>query len=63
MNIWMIEKRCKNLKIKKIEKYHDLYVQNNRLLLPDVFENLRNMFLEIYELDPSKFLSTFGVAW
>ena len=59
----MIEKRCKNLKIKKIEKYHDLYVQNNRLLLPDVFENLRNMCLEIDELDPSKFLSTSGLAW
>ena len=25
------------------------------LLLVDVFENFRNMCLEIYELDPSKF--------
>ena len=27
------------------------------LLLADVFERFRNMCLEIYELDPAKFLS------
>ena len=30
-------------------------------MLADVFENFRNMCLEIYELDPSKFLSTPGL--
>ena len=40
-----------------------MYVQNDTLLLPDVFENFRNMCLEIYELDPGKFLSALGLAW
>ena len=31
-------------------KYHDLYVQSDTLLLPDVLENFRNMCLEIYGL-------------
>ena len=41
----------------KILKYHDLYAQSDILLLTDVFENFRNIYLEIYELDPAKFLS------
>ena len=32
------------------------------LLLSDVFENFRNMCLEIYELDAAKFLSAPGLA-
>ena len=35
--------------------YYDLYVQSVTLLLADVFENFRNMCLEIYELDPAHF--------
>ena len=33
------------------------------LLLADVFENVRNLCLKIYELDPAKFLSPPGLAW
>ena len=44
-------------------KYHDLYVQSDTLLLADVFENFRNLFLEIYELDPDRFLAVPGLAW
>ena len=44
-------------------KYHDLYVQSDTLLLPDVFENFRNMCLEIYELDPVCFVSAPKLAW
>ena len=40
-----------------------MYVQRDTLLLADVFENFRNMCLEIYELDPTKFLSATGLAW
>ena len=32
-------------------------------MLADVFENFRNMCLEIYELDPAKFLSVPGLEW
>ena len=31
--------------------------------MADVFENIRNMCIKIYELDPPKFLSASGLAW
>ena len=40
-----------------------MYVQRDTLLLADVFENFRNMCLEIYELDPARFLIAAGLAW
>ena len=40
-----------------------MHVQSDTLLLADVFENFRNMCLEIYELDLAKFLSAQGLAW
>ena len=36
------QKVFKELKIKNLDEYHDLYVQSNILLLADVFENFRN---------------------
>ena len=53
---------CKGFKIGNFGEYHDLYAQSDTLLLADVFENFRNMCLEIYELDPAKFLSAPGSA-
>ena len=38
----------KSVKINSLGEYHDLYVQSDTLLLGDVFENFRNMCLEIY---------------
>ena len=32
-------------------------------MLADVFENFRNKCIEIYELDPTHFLSVPGLAW
>ena len=40
-----------------------MYVQSNTLLLANVFENFRNMCLEIYKLDFAKFVSVSGLAW
>ena len=44
-------------------KYHDLNVQSDTLLLADVFENFRNMSLDIYGLDPVYFVPAPGLAW
>ena len=44
-------------------KYHDLLVQNDALLLADVFENFWHMCLEIYEVDNSHFFSEPGLAY
>ena len=48
---------------KSLGHYNDLDVQSNALLLADVFENFRDKFIEIYELDPPHFLSAPGLAW
>ena len=55
-----MEKECLN---KSIGYYHDMYVQNDTLLLADVSKNFRNKYFEIYELDPAHFLSAPGLAW
>ena len=54
---------CKDFETKNLGKYHDLSVQSNTLLLTDISENFRNMCLEIYDLDPAKFVSPPGLAW
>ena len=46
-----------------IGDYHDLYVQSHTLLLAYVFENFRNICLEIYKLDPVYFVSAPGLSW
>ena len=49
--------------INNLGEYHDLYVQSDTLLLADVFGNFRNMYLDIYGLDPVYFVSAHGLAW
>ena len=49
-------------KIKNLGEYHDLYVQSDTAQLADVFENFRTVCLKEYELDPSYFVSTSGLA-
>ena len=49
--------------LKNLREFYDLYVQSDTLLLADVFENFRNKYLEVYELDPAHFLSLPGLAW
>ena len=43
----------KELGLKNLDDYHDLYVQSNTLSLAHVFEIFRNKCIEIYEFDPS----------
>ena len=50
-NVWEV------FEINNRGEYHDLYVKSDTLLLADVFENVKNMCLEIYELDPVYFFS------
>ena len=53
----------KGFKLENLGDYHYLYVQSDTLLLADVFVNFRNMFIKVYELDPSHFVSLPGLAW
>ena len=53
---------CKDIQIKKLGGYHDLYVQSDTLLLVDSFKNFRNISLKIYELDPARFPTAPGLA-
>ena len=52
----------KNFSKKNLGDYHDLYVQSDKVLLADVFENFRNMCIKVYELDFANFLSALGLA-
>ena len=45
---------CKDFETKKLGEHHDLNVQSNTLLLPNVFENFRYVCLKIYKIDPAK---------
>ena len=57
------EKVFSKFNIKNLGEYHDIYVQSETLLLADVFQNFRNMCMEVYKLDPVYFLSAPGLAW
>ena len=52
---------CKDFEIKHSGKYHDLYLRSD--ISNDVFENFRKVCLQIYQLDPAKFLLGSGLAW
>ena len=51
---------CKDFEIKNLGEYHALHLKIDTLLLVNVFKNFRKIRLEIYELDPWKFLSAPG---
>ena len=58
-----IQKVWDIFKIKNLGEYHNLYDKIDTSLLGDIFENFRNMCLDIYELDPTYFVSAPGLAW
>ena len=49
---------CRNL-----GDYHNLYVETDKLLLADVFENFRKVCQEKYGLDPAHYYSAPGLWW
>ena len=57
------QKVLEELKIKNQDDYHDLYVQSNTLLLPDILGDFRKKCTELYEIDLAHFLSASGLAW
>ena len=58
-----VQKVWNVFEIKNRGEYHDLFVQSDTLLLADVFENFRNMCIDIYGLDPVYFVSATALAW
>ena len=54
---------CKEFEIKHLGEYQHLNFPGETLLLADVFENSRNMCINIYELHSPKFLSAPRLAW
>ena len=57
------KKFCKDFELKNLGEFHDLYAQSNILLLADVFANFQNMCLQMFELNPARFLSAPGLAY
>ena len=53
----------KDFKVNNLHEYHNLYIQSDTLFSAEVFENFRNSCLEIYKLDPARFLTSPGLAW
>ena len=46
-----------------LKQYHDIYVRADVAQSSDVFQNFRSLCLKRYELDPSYFISTPGLAF
>ena len=40
-----------------------MYFQSDTLLLADVSDNFRNIYLKIYKVDPAKFVSDLEISW
>ena len=57
------KKVWKTFKMKNLEDYHNLYNQVDVLLLPDVFENFRDICIKNYKLDPAHYYTAPGLGW
>ena len=53
----------KDFKTKNLEKFYNLFIQSDTLLLADVFESFRNKCIEICELESAHFFSVPGLGW
>ena len=54
---------CKHFELKKLVEYNDFHLKSDRLLLPDVLEIFRKVWLKIYHLGPAKFIAAAGLPW
>ena len=52
-----VKRICKYFEVNYLDEKHELYVQNDTLLLADVFNNFWDMCIQICRLDPAHFLS------
>ena len=57
------KRACKDFEIKNLEEYHNFYLKSDALLLVDIFENFRKIYLKVYHLDSVKFLLARWLAW
>ena len=57
LNVWKIF-NCKTL-----ADYHDLYLLTDVNLLSYVFEEFRNICINIYKLDPANYYTSPGLSW
>ena len=58
----LVQKVWDIFQIRNLGEYHDLYVQNDALLIADLFENFSDKCIDIYELDPPHSVSAIGLA-
>ena len=57
LNVW------NQFNLKDMGEYHDLYLKSDVLLLADVFEEFRSVFLENCQLDPAWYYTAPRLAW
>ena len=53
----------KTFEMKNLEDYHNLYNRVDVLLLADVFENVRDICIKNYNLDPAHYYTAPDLAW
>ena len=56
-NVW------KEMGIKDMGEYHDLYLKTDVIILADVFENFRDVCIKNYKLDPAWYYTAPGLSW
>ena len=53
----------KAFKLKDLGEYHNFYVNADTIQLSDIYKNIRNMCIKVYEVDTIHFLSAPRLAW
>ena len=49
--------------VKNMGEYHDLYLRTDVILLANVFESFREVYMKNYGLDPAHFYTALWLAW